>query len=129
MRRPESSRSRAVGLAVLVLTVAVSSIGCQRDTTASPPSNAIASAQSAAPKPAAMRTVTVPVEGMICMVCAGRVKNVLKAVHGVQNAEVNLEKRSATIQFENGEVSVDDLTRVITKLGYKAGVPKPAPSQ
>ena len=129
MRRRESSRSRAFGLAALVLTVAVFSTGCQRDTTASPQSNAIASAQGAPPKPAEMRTVTVPVEGMICMVCAGSVKNALKAVHGVQNAEVNLEKRYATIQFENGKVTEDDLTRVITKLGYKAGVPKPAQSQ
>lgn len=129
MRRPESSRSRAFGLAALVLAVAGSSTGCQRDTTASPPSNAIASAQSAPPKPTEMRTVTVPVDGMICMVCAGSVKNGLKAVHGVQNAEVNLEKRYATIQFENGKVSEDELTRVITKLGYKAGVPKPWQSQ
>lgn len=129
MRRPESSRSRAFGLAALVLTVAVSSTGCQRDTTASTQSNAIASAQSAPPKTAEMRTVTVPVEGMICMVCAGSVKNALKAVHGVQNAEVNLEKRYATVQFEKGKVSEDYLTRVITKLGYKAGVPKPAQSQ
>ena len=129
MRRPESSRSRAFGLAALVLTVAVSAIACQRDPTASPQSTAIASAQRAHAKPTAMRTVTVPVEGMICMVCAGSVKNALKAVHGVHNAEVNLEKRSATIQFENGTVSEDDLTRVITKLGYKSEVPKPAQSQ
>ena len=129
MHRPASSRSRAFGLAALVLTVAVSSTNCQRDTTASTQRNAIASTQSAPPKPVEMRTVTVPVEGMICMVCAGSVKNALKAVHGVQNAEVNLEKRSATIQFENGKVSEDDLTRVITKLGYKAGVPKPSQSQ
>ena len=129
MRRPESRRSRAFGLAALVLTVAVSSTGCERDTSASPQSHAIASVHSAPPKAAEMRTVTVPVEGMICMVCAGSVRNALKAVHGVQNAEVNLEKRYATIQFENGTVSEDDLTRVITKLGYKAGVPKPAQSQ
>ena len=126
MRRPESSRSRAFGLAALVLTVAVSATSCERDTTASPQSHAIVSAQSAAPKSVEMRTVTIPVEGMICMVCAGSVKNALKAVQGVQNAEVNLEKRYATIQFENGKVSEDDLTRAITKLGYKAGVPKPA---
>ena len=76
-----------------------------------------------------MRTVTVPVDGMICMVCAGRVKNALKAVHGVQNAEVNLAKRDATVQYENGKVSVEELTRTITQLGYKAGVPTPVPSK
>lgn len=131
MRRFETIRTRAAlfALAALVLTAAVSSTACQRDTTASPQNDAIASAQSARPKPAEMRTVTVPVDGMICMVCAGSVKNALKAVHGVQNAEVNLEKRYATVQYENGKVSVDELTRVISQLGYKAGVPKPAQSQ
>ncbi|MBI3491755.1 MAG: heavy-metal-associated domain-containing protein [Acidobacteria bacterium] len=70
-----------------------------------------------------MRTVTVPVNGMICVVCAGRVKNALKAVHGVQDAEVNLEKRNATVQYENGKLNLDQLTRAINELGYKAGVP------
>ncbi len=123
MLRPPGNRTRAAffGLAALVLTVAVSSTACQRDTTAS--------AATAQPKRADRRTVTVPVSGMICMVCAGSVKNALKAVHGVQKAEVDLEKDNVTVQYENGKVSVDELTRAINQLGYKAGVPTPAQSQ
>ena len=123
MLRTQENRARAAlfVLAALVLTVAVSSTGCKRDTTAS--------AQTGQPKGAEMRTVTVPVDGMICMVCAGSVKNALKAVHGVQNAEVNLAKRDATVQYENGKVSLEELTRTITQLGYKAGVPTPVPSK
>jgi copper chaperone len=123
MLRKQGNRARAAsfGLEALVLTVAVSSTACQRDTTAS--------AQTTRPKRADMRTVTVPVNGMICMVCAGSVKNALKAVHGVQKAEVNLEKHNVTVQYENGKVSVDELTRAINQLGYKAGVPAPAQSQ
>ena len=130
MLRPEGGRNRgaAFGLAALVLTLAVSSTDCRRETTASPQSEPLAAA-AALPKKADVRTVTVPVDGMICMVCAGSVKNALKAVHGVQNAEVNLEKHSATIQYEHGTVSVDELTRAINKLGYKAGVPAPTQSQ
>ncbi len=117
LSRPEGNRPRAAfsGLAALVLTVAVSSTACQRDTTAS--------AQAAQAKRPEMRTVTVPVDGMICVVCAGRVKTALKAVHGVQDAEVNLEKRNATVQYENGKLNLDQLTRAINELGYKAGVP------
>ena len=123
MLRIQGNRARAAlfALAALVLTVAVASTGCKRDTAAS--------AQTAQPKRTEMRTVTVPVEGMICMVCAGSVKNALKAVHGVQNAEVNLEKRNATIHFENGKVSLDQLTRAINELGYRAGVPATAQAQ
>lgn len=123
MLRPHTHRTGTAwcGLAALALTVAVSSAACQRDTNAS--------AQTAQPKRADTRTVTVRVDGMICMVCAGSVKNALKAVHGVQNAEVNLEKHSATVEYEDGKVSLDELTRVINQLGYKAGVPAPAQSQ
>lgn len=131
MRRPQGYRTPAAlfGLAALVLTAAVSSIACQRDTTASQQRDMTASDDTAQPIRADVRTVIVPVDGMICMVCAGSVKNALKAVHGVQNAEVNLEKHHATIQYENGKVSVAELTRVINTLGYKAGVPAPAQSQ
>lgn len=123
MRKPESrgrTRAALLGVAAVVLTVAVFSTACQQGTTASP------AAETVSPKRADMRTVTVPVDGMICMVCAGRVKNALKAIPGVQNAEVNLEKRRATVQYEYGKLSVDELTRVIHQLGYKAGVPAPA---
>jgi Cu+-exporting ATPase len=76
-----------------------------------------------------MLTVKVPVDGMICMVCAGSVKNALKSVHGVQSAEVNLENHYATVQYEKGKVSVEELTRTINQLGYKAGAPMPVQSQ
>ena len=123
MLRPQANRTQTAlcGLAALVLTVAASSAACQRDTNAS--------AQAAQTPRAEMRTVTVPVSGMICMVCAGSVKNALKAVHGVQKADVDLEKHNVTVQYENGKVSLDELTRAINQLGYKAGVPAPAQSQ
>lgn len=123
MRRTQGNRARAAlfALAALAITAAVASTGCKRDTTAS--------AQTTEPKRADMQTVRVRVDGMICMVCAGSVKNALKAVHGVQNAEVNLEKHYATVQYEYGKVSVEELTRTINQLGYKAGVPTPVQSQ
>lgn len=81
------------------------------------------SAQPAATKRTEMHSVTVPVEGMICMVCAGRVKNALKAVQGVEDAEVNLEQHTATIHYGKDGVNIDDLTRAIDQLGYRAGLP------
>jgi copper chaperone CopZ len=109
------------GLAALALIVAVSSTACQRDTTAS--------AQTAPPKRAEMRTVSVPVDGMICVVCAGRVKTALKAVDGVRGVEVILEKRNALVVFQNHTCTLDQLTRAINQLGYKAGVPAPIESR
>lgn len=123
MRRTQGNRARAAlfALAALVVTTAVASTGCKRDTTAS--------AQTAQPKRTDMQTVRVPVDGMICVVCAGSVKNALKGVHGVQIAEVNLEKHYATVQYEREKVSVEELTRTINQLGYKAGAPTAVQSQ
>jgi copper chaperone CopZ len=117
-RKPRRCASFALAALVLIMT---SSAACQRDATTS--------AQTAGENPVAIRTVTVPVDGMICMVCAGSVKNALKAVHGVQNAEVNLEKHNAVIHYEDGQVILDQLTQAINELGYKAGVPAPSASQ
>jgi len=108
-------RSLTSGLAALVLVMAFAS-ACQRDATNSTPIRAA--------NHVATRTVALPVDGMICQVCAGRVKSALKAVHGVQDAQINLERRNAVIQYEDGKVTTDQLTRAINDLGYKAGMPK-----
>lgn len=114
-------RTASFAIAALGVGAAIALTGCKRDTTLS--------VQTTQPQRADLQTVSVPVDGMICMVCAGSVKNALKAVHGVRNADVNLEKHYATVQYEHGKVSVEQFTRAINRLGYKAGVPTPVPSQ
>ncbi len=122
LRLPRNRHRLALcGLAALVLSAAVASTACQREATPS--------AQDAPVNRAEIRTVTVPVSGMICMVCAGNVKNTLQAVQGVRKADVDLAKHNVTVEYEQGEVSVEALTRAINELGYKAGVPTPAQSQ
>ena len=112
----QTVRSMTLALATFVLISAFAS-ACQRDATNSTP---VRQANQVA-----MRTVAVPVDGMICQICAGRVKSALKAVHGVQDAQINLERRNAVIHYEDGKVTTDQLTRAINDLGYKAGMPKP----
>jgi copper ion binding protein len=68
----------------------------------------------------AARTVTVPVEGMICQICAGRVKSTLKDIRGVDEVDVSLEKRHAVVRYDAETVTPDELARAIKKLGYKA---------
>lgn len=101
----------SVGLAILVSALSAVT-ACRRDTQ-----------QTASERAVATRTVSVPVDGMICQVCAGSVKNALKKVDGVQDAEISLEKRHAVIHYDDRKVSVEQLTRAITDAGYKPGVP------
>lgn len=112
--------SLSIALTALVLAVSAST-GCRRDIAPS--------AQAGGETQIAGRAVAVPVDGMICQICAGRVKSALKAVHGVQDAEINLERRNAVIQYDDRIVSVDELTRTIADLGYKTGTPAPIASR
>ena len=71
------------------------------------------------------KAVRIPIEGMICTVCAGNVKKTLKSVAGVQEAEISLEKREAVVHYADGKVSPEQLVAAINQLGYKAGKPVP----
>jgi copper chaperone CopZ len=71
------------------------------------------------------KTVRIPIEGMICTVCAGNVKKALKSVPGVQEAEISLERREAVVRYGEGKVLPEQLVSAINQLGYKAGAPLP----
>ena len=62
-------------------------------------------------------TLTLPVEGMTCASCVGRVEKALKAVPGVTEATVNLATERATVR---GVAAVADLIAAIEKVGYEA---------
>lgn len=100
-------------LAALVASSALT--GCRRDTQAA--------TSATVDRTVATRTVAVPVNGMICQICAGSVKNALKKVDGVRDAEISLEKRNAVIHYDERKVSADQLTRAIKDAGFKPGAP------
>ena len=78
--------------------------------------------------PAAERTrLTLPVEGMSCAACVGRVESALRGVPGVEEASVNLATERAQVAFPEGRVSVDDLRRAVQAAGYDL-LPPPAAS-
>jgi len=69
------------------------------------------------------KTVTIPIEGMVCMLCAGRVKRTLKALEGVLEVAVSLEHQSAQVRYVETAVSPERLVAAINGLGFKAGMP------
>ena len=74
--------------------------------------------------PGGLKTVLIPIEGMACVACAASVKRALKALDGVSEVEVNLERRSATVKYADDKVTPERLVAAINKLGYRAGAPK-----
>ena len=71
-----------------------------------------------APVWAASRTVTLSVPTMDCPVCPITVKKALTKIPGVSQAEVNFDKRLATVTFDDSRTSVDALTRATKDAGY-----------
>jgi len=69
------------------------------------------------------KTVTIPIEGMACMLCVGRIKKTLKALDGVLEVTVSLEHRHAQIRYRETTVSPERLAAAINDLGYTAGTP------
>ncbi len=59
----------------------------------------------------------VPIEGMTCASCVGRIEKALKAVAGVNSVQVNLATESAQVRYVPG-TPVHDLTEAVDKAGY-----------
>ena len=65
-----------------------------------------------------MAVATIEVKGMTCDGCVNSVTRALKAVPGVQSADVSLEKQRAVVTFEDGKASVADLKQAVEDAGY-----------
>jgi len=109
------ARNLVLVAGALTLIGAVASVGCIRSQTS-------VDTALAASNPA-MKTVTIPIEGMSCAACAARVKKTLKEIPGVQAVELNLERRNAQVRYLDSGVSPERLVTAINQLGYKAGTP------
>ena len=66
--------------------------------------------------------ISLPIEGMACASCVGRVERALSQVEGVQSVSVNLATERADIQA-NGSVDRGALVRAVEAAGYR--VPSP----
>jgi Cu+-exporting ATPase len=67
--------------------------------------------------PAVGAPVSLPIEGMTCASCVGRVEKALKAVPGVDRASVNLATERADITF-SGTPDVAAAVQAVQKAGY-----------
>jgi len=65
--------------------------------------------------------LTLGVEGMTCGHCVMHVQKALEALKGVKKATVDLGKRSATVIYEPGTVTKEQMVKAVEDAGYKAG--------
>jgi mercuric ion binding protein len=80
----------------------------------------------AAPAWAAPQTVVLAVSKMTCAACPITVKTALSRVPGVTAVSVSLEKKQATVVFDDAQTTVAALTRATTAAGYPSTAVKGA---
>lgn len=73
---------------------------------------------------ATIETATIPVTGMHCAACSGRVQQSLEKTPGVNIANVNLMTGSATVEYDPTTITVDRLVETIRGTGYGAELPR-----
>ncbi len=66
-----------------------------------------------------------PIEGMTCSSCAGRVEKSLNGLDGVE-ATVNFATERATVSFDPEQVAPEALVGAVESVGYSASLPAPA---
>ncbi|MCH8949710.1 MAG: heavy metal translocating P-type ATPase, partial [Chloroflexi bacterium] len=64
--------------------------------------------------------ITIPIGGMTCASCVGRVEGSLSKVPGVTKAAVNLATEEATVAYEPDVCTVTDLYAAVEAAGYEA---------
>jgi len=69
-----------------------------------------------------MSRLDLPVEGMTCSSCAGRVEKSLNELEGVE-ATVNFATERATVEFDPGQVDPEELVGAVERVGYTASLP------
>ncbi|HEV2791081.1 MAG TPA: heavy metal translocating P-type ATPase [Solirubrobacterales bacterium] len=63
-----------------------------------------------------------PIEGMTCSSCAGRVEKSLNKLDGVE-ATVNFATERATVSFDPAQVAPEQLVEAVEGVGYSAALP------
>ncbi|MGE5424174.1 MAG: heavy metal translocating P-type ATPase [Syntrophothermus sp.] len=60
-----------------------------------------------------------PVQGMSCASCAGSIQSSLSATPGVKEAGVNLAAENVVVEYDPDKISIQDIEKAVSNLGYK----------
>ena len=69
---------------------------------------------------AAVEQATLNITGMTCAACANRIEKGLGRMSGVLSASVNVTMETASVTFVPQEISINEITARVAKLGYAA---------
>ncbi|MFP5239574.1 MAG: heavy metal translocating P-type ATPase [Acidobacteriota bacterium] len=73
-----------------------------------------------------MEKRTLPVTGMHCAACSGRIERVLSQMPGVESAVVNLAAETLDVSWDPSVTSLEAMAERVAGLGFGLTLPKPA---
>lgn len=73
---------------------------------------------------ATTQTAVLDVQNMTCSLCPATVKKSLEKVAGVSQAQIDLQKKTATVTFDADKTSAAALVKATTDAGYPSVVRK-----
>lgn len=65
-----------------------------------------------------MRTVKFETEPFSCPSCAGEIESVVSKKDGVETTQVMFNSNKIKVAFDESRISVDEIAKSITNLGY-----------
>jgi len=67
-----------------------------------------------------MASAQLKIGGMTCQGCVRSVTKKLTGVAGVSSADVNLEKGSASVEYDDGQTTAPALIAAVQQIGFTA---------
>jgi Cu+-exporting ATPase len=66
----------------------------------------------------ASKQIILPIKGMTCANCVATIERNLKKIDGVEETAVNLSSERATVGYDQGKASINDLVERVRRAGY-----------
>lgn len=67
-----------------------------------------------------LNKIVIGVDGMTCPTCPATIKIALKRLNGVVSVDVSYLKGTATVEYQEGKVTPDQMIKAIEGVGYGA---------
>lgn len=67
-----------------------------------------------------MKKIELKIEGMHCTGCSARIEKILSNAEGIAKAEVSLEEKKATIEYEETKITLEEIKKQIEDAGFEA---------
>jgi copper chaperone len=65
-----------------------------------------------------MQKTILKVEGMSCNHCVTSIQNAIGSIHGVAKVDVDLTGKTVSLEYENEEVTLEEIIEAIDDRGY-----------